>query len=71
MSEAATMPTSFPPRHCILAIGFTDETGKNLAISQAKEYVRQKGYTSEDVKIVADANDTILVVTKREIKWKP
>lgn len=59
-----TVETKYPARFCLLATA-DDEQG----IEEAKAYVKQHGFTSEDVKIVRD-DDAILVVTKREVTLK-
>lgn len=52
----------FPARFVVCAVGGTDSE----AIDMAKKWVRERGLTQEDVKIVKDEG-CILVVTKKEI----
>lgn len=55
-------PKPFPPRYTVCAVGGDDDE----SIQKAKDWIKEKGLTSEDVKIVRD-DGSILVVTKREV----
>lgn len=55
----------FPPRFVVCAVGGTDDE----SIEMAKQYVKEQGLTSDDVKIVRDGG-SILVVTKKEVRLK-
>ena len=59
----------YAPRATIGCFGFRTEQDKTQAISEAKKYVSDNRYTSEDVKIVIDGGDCVLVVTKRKIMF--
>lgn len=60
--EKEFVPTPIPARFTVCAATGTDEE----TIQKVKDWVREKGLTSEDVKIVRDEG-AILVVTKREV----
>ena len=54
---------AFPNRYVICAVGGTDD----IAIQKAKDWVKEKKLTSEDVKIVKSMDDNcIMVITKRD-----
>lgn len=59
----------FAPRATIACYGFGTESEKEQAIAEAKKYVTDNDYTSDDVKIVIDGGDCVLVVTKRKIMF--
>jgi len=62
MSEDEIKP--FPPRYTVAAIGGDDD----ISIQMAKDWIKEKGLTFDDVKIVRD-DGSILVVTKGERSW--
>lgn len=66
--------TKFPPRYVLFAGSYPEgdnaKADEEHCIAEAKKYVKRFGLTSEDVKIVKDADNSILVVTKREVELK-
>lgn len=59
----------YAPRTTIACYSFTSEAEKQQVIVEAKKYVSDNCYTSDDVKIVIDGGDCVLVVTKRKIMF--